>query len=51
MPSTGKNCQYMPDDHGGAWNSQSAERSVAGLPKKHQPSPQSASDVQQQILV
>ena len=41
----------MTDDHEVAGDSQSAERSVAGSPKKCQPSPQSASDVQQQILV
>ena len=51
VPPTGKKCKYMTDDHEGAVDSQSAERSVAGSPKKHQPSPQSASDVQQQILV
>ena len=51
MPPTGKKCKYMPDDQEGVENRQSADRSVAGSPKKRQPSPQRASDVQQQILV
>ena len=42
MPPTGKKCKYMTDDHEGAWDRQSAERSVAGSPKKRQPSPQSS---------
>ena len=39
VPPTGKKCKYMTDDHEGAGDSQSADRSVAGSPKKRQPSP------------